>query len=167
MKRIGILGLVVALAGSIFAAYDNFLFLNINTLNTRYIPVCKRWDNILSDIEPYTTNSRMPKEKMQLFYTVERKNKKFDVLLSIIKLNNNIVPSNADKIIVSISQINSGTRLGGSVILANDHQQWFVTTPDMLVQWIKDFRKTWFLKWGLLLIAMGTLIRIIKEMFLK
>ena len=109
----------------------------------------------------------MPKEKMQLFYTVERKNKKFDVLLSIIKLNNNIVPSNADKIIVSISQINSGTRLGGSVILANDHQQWFVTTPDMLVQWIKDFRKTWFLKWGLLLIAMGTLIRIIKEMFFK
>ena len=164
MKCMGILGLVVSLVGSIFAAYDNFPILN--TLNNRYIPVCKQWDNILGKIEPYTANSRMPIEKMQPFYTVERKNKEFDILLSIIISNNNIVPPNADKIIVSVSQINNGTRSGGSVILANDHQQWSVSTPDMLMQWIKDFRKTWFLKWGLILITIGTFIRIIKEIFL-
>lgn len=166
-KCIGLTGLLIAFAGSIFAAYDNFS--TFNTLNTDYVPACKQWNIIVSKIEPYTTNSRVPIEKMSPFYTFERKNKEFDILLSIIKSNSkavNLNDLNADKLILGASQINSGTRLGGSVILATGSQQWFITTPDILLQWVRDFRKTWFLKWGLILIAVGTLLRIIKEIFL-
>ena len=97
----------------------------------------------------------MPKEKMQLFYTVERKTKKFDVLLSIIKLNNNIVPSNADKIIVSISQINSGTRL-------EEVLSWLMIINNGLllrqICWCKvdkGFSENVVFKWGLLFNSNG------------
>ncbi len=160
MKWIGIFGIVLTCLGSIFAGYDNFIF--GYEFNNKYLPICNKWNDIIGKIEPYTIDSREPIENLQAFLLFQQGDNNFKMFQTIIRLNyRNRTNFAINKIIIHVPIIQGGTRLGGQVNLEHmNGDRAFLASPDIVVQWINQYRKNWFLKWGLMLIAAGSFMQI-------
>lgn len=163
-KTIIIVSIVLTLCGSFFASYDMFVF--FNKLNNKLFPLCHSWESIIEQIEPYTMHSRTPIQNMKPFFILKSTEGNFPLLLNIIKMNKTIVIKEpVTQVVISVPTIDSGTRLGGYVYLNNiEGKNEFVSSPDIMIQWIKNFRHNWFLKWGLILIAIGAFLNLLNQL---
>jgi len=166
-RWVGVIGISLVLLGSVFAAYDSFVF--GNKINNMYLPICKQWNSVISEIEPYTLNSKQPLESIKPFYIYQYGDNKFNALLAIIQMNySSAIKSPIKRVTIDVPVLYSETRLGGRVNLEyNNGYNETMCAPDTLLQWIKDYRKNWFLKWGLIAIAIGSFLQILQELIKK
>lgn len=125
----------------------------------RKIDQFQKWENIsiaLKDLDTFDTEVKNEKK----LGMVEFGKQGFSELVDIILSNR---PDLMNKSIVAVAK-NQPMALGGvpfkivHVAFANNPQADSLTTEYVFYEWVKDYREKYFLKRGLLLIALGFLI---------
>lgn len=154
-KRVALLGVIVIFIGTIFTCYDMLPI--CSKLNNKIFHRCEECNSLIDRISIVFKGAVEEGEKHVIF---EKDKNQYKALIKIIRLNKDVSMQNPSKIIIWPSGIGQFTS-SGVVRLNNGIENEGICRAEILVKWIRDYRRNGFLKTGLFIIGFGSVFSFI------
>jgi len=165
MRRfLGVSGILIVALGTFFAVYDMFPF--FHEWNSANLPVCRAWSSIATEARKEAAAPLVSGVDDIPYAAYIRGSDRYNKIKAIIEMNVDPAIKDPSRIvighIVRTRMVALDARVSSAVyFVSTSDDRELVSTADMLARWIGEFRRNWFLKWGLILDGFGIMLTLL------